>query len=76
MKKILKKKSYNTNSATLIKTVIKGSGKNRIRESLYISPRGDYFLHGKGGSLTRWAGSEDIIAITLLTSKLWLKRYE
>lgn len=76
VKKLLKKKMYNTDNATLIKTVTKGSGKNRFRESLYLSPRGDYFLHGKGGPLTRWSGGEDLVVISAFTLKLWLERYD
>lgn len=75
MIKRIKGKRFNTDSSNQIGMVTRGSGDSRFTEKLYISPRGDYFLHGKGGSLTRWNG-EGIVSISIETAHHWMEKYD
>ena len=73
--KLIKSKMYNVSTAILMGRVSQGTGDNKFKETLYQTPGGDYFLHGRGGDLTRWEGKEDLIAITPLTAKNWSKKH-
>jgi len=69
------RKMYNTATATPIATIedTKSIDQFRYKETLYKTERGDYFLHGKGGALTKWEGREDIHAIEGEALKFWLE---
>jgi len=75
MEKRIKGKRFNTDNANKLASVTRGSGGSRFTENLYISPRGDYFLHGKGGPLTRWNG-EGIVSISIETAQHWMQKYD
>lgn len=58
MKKIIDKKVYNTKTATEIAeygTNYNPTDFNFCVETLYKSPKGQYFLHGKGGAASKYA---------------------
>lgn len=60
MKKIIDGKTYNTETATLIANWDNGcygNDFNACEESLYVSPKGTYFLAGEGGALSKYAQS-------------------
>lgn len=60
MKKIIDGKTYNTETATRIANWDNGyygNDFNACDESLYISPKGTYFLAGEGGALSKYARS-------------------
>ena len=65
---------YNTETAELIGRSMTGSGSSRAVEKLYKTRRGDHFIHGKGGELSRWDGGENIIEVDDSQVRNWLKR--
>lgn len=66
------RKMYNTDTAKAVFNRSGGRGEGRFYETLYKTKRGDYFIHGKGGVLTRWNGGEDLIEIEGKALKHWL----
>ncbi len=88
MKKIINGKTYNTETAKLLGdwcTAGIGRGDFRyIEEELYISKKGQYFLYGMGGALTRYAkscgnnstcGSSTIMLFDEAEAREWCERY-
>lgn len=58
MKKVINGKVYNTETATRIANWdngIYGSDFNACEETLYLTAKGTYFVHGEGGAMSRWA---------------------
>jgi len=58
MKKVINGKVYNTETATQIANWdngIYGSDFHACEETLYVTSKGAYFVHGDGGPATRWA---------------------
>ena len=58
MKRIINGKLYDTDTATLMVTWsndLRRSDHGHVTEHLYHTPRGNWFLHGKGGPATDWA---------------------
>lgn len=85
MKKIINKKVYDTDKATLIAEYWNGLGTSDfhyICEELYITKNGEFFLYGSGGALTKYAksngrtawGSEEIIPYSADEAYEWLER--
>lgn len=93
MRKVIKGRLYNTDTAQklgwidntdrdnwatpLLRAEIDA---NVIQETLYLTKSGNYFIHGEGGSLTRyaetlgdhvWLTGEHIEPITEERAKLW-----
>ena len=82
MKKIIKGKRYDTESAN---SVGYDYYSNRgdfsyWRETLYRKSTGEYFLHGEGGPMSRyaevvgqnqWSGGEKIIPLSIESAKEW-----
>ena len=66
------RKMYNTDTADYIAYRKGGAGDSMYYESLYETKRGDFFIHGRGGNLTRWNGTENIIEISGDALKHWL----
>ncbi len=62
MRKIINGRVYNTDTATLVCDVSpSGFSRGDFRyedTNLYRSPKGQFFLAGTGGPLTRWAQAE------------------
>jgi hypothetical protein len=60
MKAVINRKRYDTDTATEIASWSNGaySGDfNRCEETLYVTKAGNYFLHGEGGALSKYARS-------------------
>mgnify|MGYP003378871881 FL=1 len=66
MKKIVNKRTYNTNTATKIGTYCEGQFGDPAgyEESLYKTKKGQYFLHGIGGA-------EDLVPIAKEEANAW-----
>lgn len=86
MRKILNEKAYDTDTATLL-----GQWKTPgfsvtdhwfARESLYRTPRGNFFLHGEGGGFTEWRGKtgnlrsfgEGILPLSPEEARAWAEK--
>jgi len=76
VKKKIKNKTYNTKTGIHVAYHLAGRGDTKICESLYHTLDGNYFLHGRGGSLTKWNGGEDIVALTVPQAEEWRNKYE
>jgi len=60
MKKIIKNRVYDTNTAKEIGCYSNDmSGFDIVEEALYIKKTGEYFLHGHGGARTKYAKCDD-----------------
>lgn len=83
MKKIINRKMYNTETATLIGGWSNGysySDFSHCEEDLYKKRTGEFFLHGSGGAMSKycrscgqneWCGGEEIIPLTLEEAMDW-----
>lgn len=65
MKKTINRKVYNTDTATLVKTNTVSYFGDPVgyEESLYKTPKGDYFVYGIGGAESKYP-EETIVAVT------------
>ena len=77
MNKIICKKEYDTETATLIKKTTVGyfGDPAGYEESLYQTPGGLYFLHVCGGEASPYP-TEDILRLAKTKVKEWLKDHE
>lgn len=86
MKKIIKNRLYDTATATEIahcSTPVSTSDFSYTRETLYRKRTGEYFIHGEGGALSRYASrdydgmtwGEDILPLSYDTAREWAERY-
>lgn len=86
MKKIINKKLYDTSTAASIaeySSQVSVSDFSFYRETLYRKRTGEYFIHGEGGALSRYASrdydgmtwGEDILPLTYDTAREWAERY-
>lgn len=60
MKKVINGKVYNTETAEEVHAWDNGLGYSDFRncsETLYVTKKGNFFLEGEGGPMTRWATS-------------------
>ena len=58
MRKIINGKSYNTETAAKVaewSNNLACSDFNACDETLYKTPKGQFFLHGDGGAMTEWS---------------------
>ena len=76
MYKIIRKKEYNTETATLIKEHNVGyfGDPAGYSENLYQTREGSYFLHVCGGETSPYP-TEDIIFMAKTKVKEWLKNH-
>ena len=76
MKKIICKKEYDTETATLVKKYISGSlgDPAGYEESLYQTPGGLYFLYVCGGESAPYP-SEDILRLAKTKVKDWMETH-
>lgn len=76
MTKIIYKKEYNTETATLIKKVTYGhyGDPNGYEETLYQTPEGLYFIYVNGGASSPYP-NEDIIRLAKSKVDLWLDNH-
>lgn len=73
MKKIISKKEYNTETATMIKKYVAGFFGDPVgyEEVLYQTPGGLYFLYVRGGETSPYP-QEDILRIAKTKVSQWL----
>ena len=77
MKKIICKKEYDTETATLIKEYSTGKlgDPTGYAENLYQTPGGLYFLHVGGGEASPYP-EEDILRLAKTKLKDWMAAHE
>lgn len=86
MVKVIDGKRYNTNTATEIDHYWNGLSSNDFRnvsESLYVTKKGNFFLYGEGGPMSKYAvsngnltsGSTNIIPLNKEDAFKWCERY-
>ncbi len=86
MKKIIKKKLYNTETAEAVGGFSNGLSNSDFRfmeETLYKKKTGEFFLHGHGGAMSRyseecgdgWAGSEKIMPLSTDEAREWSEQH-
>ena len=89
MKKIINMKRYDSKKSELVSTWSNGGHRSdfwHCTESLYRTSGGNWFLHGEGGPLTRFAcaceggrmttDGEDIVPITEDEVAAWLAEHD
>lgn len=76
MKKIICKKEYDTNTATLIKKTTYGNfgDPEGYEETLYQTPEGFYFLYVNGGTCSPYP-QEDIQRIGKAKANEWIENH-
>lgn len=83
MKKIIRGKMYDTETAKKIHEAAHGEGFRRYEEALYRKRSGEYFLAGEGGPATHyahstglnlWSGGEKIIPLSYAEALEWGER--
>jgi len=60
MKQIINKKSYDTNRSYKIAAYWNGASTNdfnHLSEALYLTPRGNWFVAGEGGAMSKYGES-------------------
>lgn len=84
MKKIINGKVYDTDKARDLGFDCGGDGFSHWREELYQKRTGEYFLHGEGGPMTkyavhtdqnRWSGGERILPLTPESARQWAEEH-
>jgi len=87
MKQVIVSKIYNTETAEEIHSWSNGLGSgdfNSLSETLYMTKKGAFFLHGDGGAMTCWArgngnsqwGSEGIQPMSKAEAVEWLEQHD
>lgn len=76
MKKIICKREYDTDTATLIKKHTEGQfgQPDGYEESLYMTPDGKYFLYMNGGEESPYK-KENIKSISAEKAEIWLSEH-
>ena len=74
MVKTTKTKTYNTETATVVKKVTSGvyGDPAGYEETMFITPEGDYFLYTYGGEASAYK-TEKITSCTKAKAEEWLK---
>ena len=87
MKKIINNKVYDTDTAKQVGAWDNGAGYgdfNHMEETLYQKRTGEYFLHGRGGPMTKyavscgnnsWSGGEKIIPLAYENARAWAEEH-
>lgn len=77
MKKIICKKEYDTETATLIQAYTCGElgDPAGYEEDLYQTPDGLYFLHVGGGEASQYP-TEDIVRLAKTKLKTWMEEHK
>lgn len=87
MKKVIERKVYNTETATMVAEYWNGLGNNDFRslsEDLYVTKNGQWFLHGSGGAMTKYSesngnstwGSSDIVLLSASDAYNWIESHQ
>ena len=74
MVKTTKTKTYNTETATVVKKVTSGvyGDPAGYEETMFLTPEGDYFLYTYGGEASAYK-TEKITSYTKAKAEEWLK---
>lgn len=87
MKKVINGKMYNTETAQEIGSWANGGGWSDFHhqeETLYKKRTGEYFLHGEGGPMTRyaeqvelnsWSGGARIMPLSYAEAQAWAEEH-
>ena len=87
MKKIIKGRVYDTETATELASYSNGGtwrDFSHFEETLYRKKTGEFFLHGEGGPMTRyaeaqgqnsWSGGERIMPMTYAEAQEWAEKH-
>ena len=84
MKKIIKGKQYDTDKARYLGCDNGGESLSRWSEALYQKRTGEFFLHGEGGPMTRyavatgdhnWKGGAEIMPLTFEMARQWAEEH-
>ena len=84
MKKIIKGKLYDTETAKQLGLDGGGDGFKAWHEELYQKRTGEYFLYGQGGPMTKyaqalsdnsWSGGKKIIPLSLAAAREWAEAH-
>ena len=87
MKITINRKVYDTNTATLIASDgndLSHSDFQYWEESLYLTAKGNWFLHGEGGCMSKYGrpsghnsytGSEDIVPLSRQEAFAWCEEH-
>jgi len=87
MKKIIEGKRYDTETATQVAEYGNGLGEgdfSNYDETLYRTPRGNWFLSGEGGPMTKYSrpcgdmtsGGDGIIPLSSNEARQWLESHD
>ena len=76
MKKIICKREYDTETATLIQSYTQGTFGDPagFEETLYQTPNGLYFLYVNGGSESPYT-KEDIKSLSKAKAEQWIEKH-
>jgi len=87
MKKIINGKKYDTETAEELaywENMPNALDFNQYSETLYRKKTGEYFLHGEGGPMTKyartidsnsWSGGERIMPLTVAKAQAWAEEH-
>lgn len=87
MNKVIKGKRYDTNTAKAVVTYsadCPASDFSYYRETLYQKRTGEFFLHGRGNSASKyaescgqnsWMSGEEIVPITTAKAQEWVEKH-
>ena len=75
MRKIICKKTYDTDEGSLVKKITSGSlgDPAGYEESLYVTKDGAYFLYTNGGPESKYPKGEDIARKSKAAAEEWLE---
>lgn len=88
MKRVIDGRLFNTETAEKVAHDDNGLPVNDFaswRETLYITKKGQYFLHGRGGALTRyrepvgtngWTDGQAIVPLTETEARTWCEEHQ
>ncbi len=73
MVRITKTKTYNTETASVVKKVVCGTygDPHGYEETMFVTPEGDYFLYTNGGAESKYP-EEKIVSYTKARAEKWL----
>ena len=74
MVKTIRTKTYNTETATVVKKVVSGAYGDPAgyETTMYVTPEGDYFLYTYGGEASAYP-TEKITSYSKANAKKWLE---
>ena len=74
MKKIICKKEYDTDAASVVKKVTEGvfGDETGYEETLYVTEGGNYFLYVNGGADSKYP-KEDIKRMSKASAEAWIE---